>query len=101
MTPVKSLQLDPTFKKSLLRRAFSNIELGNHEDALEDLRVIIKSEPNNQAVHAGMRRCIQTPASMDEHFRSSLVKHVFRRKLGETCLEAHLLTNQAFHFRFH
>jgi tetratricopeptide (TPR) repeat protein len=76
----KSLELDPTFKKSLSRRATANVELGKAKEAMDDLRQIFQLESKNLAVKALMKRCSPT-AKMNDDLRVWHAKHVWRRSL--------------------
>lgn len=52
----QALALDPENNKLLFRRAVANRNLGNYNDALKDLRVAEKKEPENKAIKAEIAR---------------------------------------------
>lgn len=76
----KSLELDPNFRKSILRRSIANVELGNKEEAMKDLRKILALEPSNFVVRSWMKRASE-PVKMDGLLREAYVGHYFRRWL--------------------
>jgi predicted Zn-dependent protease len=81
---ISSLQHDPTFKKSILRRALANVELKNFEDALPDLRSLFKDEPSNMTIVNLMRKIkmnLKGEEKMSPQMISAFVGHHVRRGL--------------------
>lgn len=81
----KVLELDPSNKKAILRRAKANAELGNYDDALKDLRLMYKLEPSNATISLLMHQCSDLP-KMDDKLRYAYVKAYIRCFLQKTQL---------------
>jgi hypothetical protein len=74
-----SLNHDPTFKKSILRRSTANFELGNHQETAIDCRRILCDEPKNSTALSLMKR-IYPPAKMNFGFLDIYAAHALRCK---------------------
>jgi hypothetical protein len=74
------LKYDPKFKKSILRRATANLELGNNQEAVKDLRKILLLEPKNSYVRSQMIR-VSKSAQMSSRFSEAFIGHYLRREL--------------------
>jgi hypothetical protein len=77
-----SLEYDPSFLKSVLRRATAEIQMGNLADAAVDLRHFLKYEPKLWKAIDLMRKIVE-PTSMTDLMRFSFVGHCLRRGLSK------------------
>jgi hypothetical protein len=82
------LRHDPDFKKSILRKATANIELGNNPEAVKDLRKMLKLEPINKTVRLSMAKVSQH-TQMSTNLAESFTGHYLRR----ITLEARLISD--------
>jgi len=75
-----SLEHDPGFKKSLLRRGIAHVESNKHEEATDDLRSFLRMEPKNQQAVNYLRRVFPF-AKLSDALRKSFIGHYLRREL--------------------
>jgi len=81
-----SLKLDPSFLKSILRRAVANAELNNRQGAIDDFRKILKAEPRNATVLSFMRR-LSLRSKIHSSLYDAYIAQFLRRKVpGFNCL---------------
>jgi len=73
-----SLEHDPGFNKSLLRRGIAHVESNKHEEATDDLRSFLRMEPKNQQAVNYLRRVFSFAKSSDV-LRKSFIGHYLRR----------------------
>jgi hypothetical protein len=73
-----SLKHDPTFNKSILRRATANVGLGNRQEAIKDLRKMFQLEPNNAHIRLLMSQVSQS-SQMSSRFSEAFIGHYLRR----------------------
>jgi hypothetical protein len=77
-----SLSYDPTFRKSIFRRAIANFELRRVSSAIVDLRHFLKLDSKNTEAIGFMRR-ITGPKPMSNLMRFAFVGHFLRRALSK------------------
>jgi hypothetical protein len=77
-----SLDHDPTFLKSVLRRATAQFEAGKFTDAAVDVRHFLKFEPKISKAIDLMRKIVE-PGPMTDLMRFSFVGHHLRRVLSK------------------
>jgi tetratricopeptide (TPR) repeat protein len=73
-----SLEHDPGFKKSLLRRGIANVELNKHEGATDDLRSFLRMEPKSKKAVSYLRQVFSF-AKLSDGLRKSFIGHYLRR----------------------
>ncbi len=74
----ESMKRDPKHKKSLLRRATALLELKKRQQAMCDLRTLLKLEPLNASAQSFMKH-LSAKNKMHKKLRSIFVGHFLRR----------------------
>jgi hypothetical protein len=93
-----SLSHDPSFLKSVLRRATAKIELEKFAEAAVDLRHFLKFEPKLSKAIEMMRKIVE-PTPMTDLMRFSFIGHRLCRALSKIDYSPSRLGVSQFKFR--
>ncbi|KAI6170706.1 Protein unc-45-like protein B [Aphelenchoides bicaudatus] len=73
----QSLNYDPDFKKTILRRAVVYFELGNYKEAARDFRFILRHQPDNPSAQIYMKRMFPS-VKLNDRFLETYTIHGLR-----------------------